>query len=150
MKKNCFYTKGNAAVFYPGFTLIELLIVMVLVGTLVGIALPKYQRALERGRALEGIAKVKYAAEYAAVKSSIKGSAETSTPTDVVKSKYFTNLTITGGNTAAVSRDASSGWSYTLTAVSDEDGQITSLTCTNGTSEDHCTDLGLVSGDLLK
>lgn len=37
-----------------GFTLIELLIVTVVVGTLMGIAVPKFSIALERGRSAEG------------------------------------------------------------------------------------------------
>ncbi|MBO7191064.1 MAG: prepilin-type N-terminal cleavage/methylation domain-containing protein [Elusimicrobiaceae bacterium] len=42
-----------------GFTLIELLIVMVIVAVLVTVALPKYNAALERARAREGIANIK-------------------------------------------------------------------------------------------
>ena len=45
------------------FTLIELLIVVIIVGVLMSIALPKYQRAVERARALEGVHNVKYALE---------------------------------------------------------------------------------------
>lgn len=46
-----------------GFTLVELLIVMVIVGTLVTIALPKYQAALERGRAQEAFTNLKTASD---------------------------------------------------------------------------------------
>lgn len=46
-----------------GFTLVELLIVMVIVGTLVTVALPKYQAAMERGRAQEAFANLKAASD---------------------------------------------------------------------------------------
>ena len=46
-----------------GFTLVELLIVMVIVGTLITIALPKYQAAMERGRAQEAFANLKAASD---------------------------------------------------------------------------------------
>ena len=42
-----------------GFTLIELLIVMVIVGVLVTVSLPKYRASMERGRATEGINNVR-------------------------------------------------------------------------------------------
>lgn len=41
---------------HKGFTLIELLIIMVVVGLLVTMALPKYKTAMEKGRSLEGVA----------------------------------------------------------------------------------------------
>ena len=46
-----------------GFTLIELLIVMVIVVVLVTVALPKYNAALERARAQEGISNIKAAVD---------------------------------------------------------------------------------------
>ncbi len=48
-----------------GFTLIELLIVMVVLGILVTVALPKYQASLERGRGVEGINNLKAASDAA-------------------------------------------------------------------------------------
>lgn len=42
-----------------GFTLIEMLVVVLIVGVLTGIALPKYMRSLERARATEAMANVK-------------------------------------------------------------------------------------------
>lgn len=133
-----------------GFTLIELLIVMVIISALIAVALPKYNRAMERGRALEGINKAKYAAEYMAAKCLATGIATTNT-TDVTKGEdtfiqdYDTPNTVTSECEATVSfkRNSSSGWSYVLTAVSNDDG--TTITC-SGTD---CEAVGLVAGDLL-
>jgi len=46
-----------------GFTLVELLIVMVIVGILVTVALPKYYASMEHGRSMEGITNLKAASE---------------------------------------------------------------------------------------
>ena len=47
-----------------GFTLIELLIVMVVVGVLVTVSLPKYRASMERGRAMEAIANLRAASDF--------------------------------------------------------------------------------------
>ena len=46
-----------------GFTLIELLIVVVIVGILMAVAVPKYRVALERGRSQEGVVYIKALAD---------------------------------------------------------------------------------------
>ena len=131
-----------------GFTLIELLIVMVIISALIAVALPKYNRAMERGRALEGINKVKYAAEYAAAKCMATG-VKPATVVDITKGQDTfgtpSRVEITDDCVATftVGRNSSSGWNYTLTAVSDE--EKTTITC-SGTD---CVTLGLVADDLL-
>ncbi len=139
-----------------GFTLIELLIVMVIISALIAVALPKYNRAMERGRALEGINKVKYAAEYMTAKClATDGNIATTDIYDVTKGEstftQYGDASVTSPSceaTVSFQRNPSSGWNYTLTAVSNEDG--TTITCNNTNAENHCTLLGLTGEDLLK
>lgn len=141
-----------------GFTLIELLIVMVIVGALVTIALPKYQTALERGRALEGLRNVQYAAEYINAKhmacessgGSSCGYDNFSLPeTDKIKNKFFENPTITASSTGAtvtVSRKQND-WRYKFTATISDDA-LTSIVCLDKAhaAEEVCTALDLGTG----
>ena len=72
-----------------GFTLIELLIVMVILGILVTVALPKYNASLERGRAMEALANLKAASGVMNTRYLINENAYT--PTGLVDSDgYFT------------------------------------------------------------
>ena len=132
-----------------GFTLIELLIVVIIVGMLVTIALPKYQRALERARALEGINNIQYAVEFTQAKDIMNDGSGTLTADDIalikqdlIKVKYFDEPTISMGS-VTITRKADSGWHYSLTATA-EDGVLNSVIC----SGDDCEALGL-SGNLM-
>ena len=127
-----------------GFTLIELLIVMVIVGVLVAVALPQYNRSVERGRVLEGIATVRSVADYMNAQYILRDFNYPSNPStanmDVLENKYFGSpqITGTGSITISIARDGSSGWSYQLYAVI-SGGEITGSGC-NG---DDCALLGI-------
>lgn len=96
-----------------GFTLVELLIVIVLIGVLTLIALPKYQTSMERARALEAMENICYLAEYIYTHQEIDSgfSFNLSEMPDGIKSKYFT---ISSDGTTATR--TGSDWSYTITA----------------------------------
>ena len=137
-----------------GFTLVELLIVMVIVGTLVTVALPKYQRSLERGRALEGIRNVQYVAEYAAAKHMATGSWPTSDEfstfknTDVIKSKFFGAPSFTESTQKVTITRSGSDWGYSLTATISTDDVLSEIACANTGTEEICTELDL-TGNLM-
>lgn len=135
-----------------GFTLVELLIVMVIIGTLVTIALPKYQTALERGRALEGIRNAQYAAEYANAKHmacEAAGQSESecgynnfSLPnTDQVKSRFFGAPSVSSAGVVTVTRN-DTDWGYSIRATISNDA-LNSIVCIG---EATCPSLDLGSG----
>ncbi len=118
-----------------GFTLIELLMVVVIVGVLVLVAMPKYQIAVERGRALEGVSSVCWLTQYLTIQQEI-GNTPSVTVTDGivlnmdnVKSNYF-RYSISG---TAVTAQRQDGWNYKIV------GSGGSATCQG----DECAKLGL-------
>lgn len=133
-----------------GFTLVELLIVVVIVGVLVAVALPKYQRSVERGRALVGLAALR---QYADRMNAwyIKNDRYPQGLTDLNKIKYDwvgvgTNELFSGANyimgtsgySVRITRNPSSGWDYVLTATL-VNGEIGTITCSGA----DCEALGL-------
>ena len=142
-----------------GFTLIELLIVMIIVSTLVAIALPKYQTALERGRSLEGLRNVQYAAEYTNARHEackIAGRTDEecqysnfSLPqTDRIKSRFFGIPVSADNGTVTLSR-LGGDWRYSFIATIDTDnGALYKIECSNTGEEDVCGRLDL-TGNLM-
>lgn len=123
-----------------GFTLIELLIVMVLVGVLVTIALPKYYVSMERGRVLEAVNNLRAASDYINARYIMDGNSYSSNKSvymengnimgDFTKSVYFTKPEISSASTSAVDIQAKreKGESYTLSAHN-ENGELQYITC---------------------
>ncbi len=138
-----------------GFTLIELLIVMVVVGVLVTISLPKYRASMERGRAMEAITNLRAASDIVNARYVINGNSYTATGVatsasngtfvsgDFTKEQYFTapRLTLTSGTagsaTVTTSRDDSS---YTLKAYN-SGGDLQYIECTG--DAELCQNIGM-------
>lgn len=147
-----------------GFTLIELLIVMVIVGILVTVALPKYYASMERGRSLEGITNLKAASEALNARYIMNGNQYTCngvvTGTEFavagastgnftrsthfgspqMSSCSFTNATV---GPAEITITRLGPEPYTLTAHN-ENGDLQYITCVGGTgaSERICEEVG--------
>lgn len=122
-----------------GFTLIELLIVMVLVGVLVTVALPKYYASMERGRSMEGINNLRAASDFVNARYIMDGNAYGSAASykdadgalmgDFTKPVYFTAPVIDSATSATLilSLKRESG-EYTLKATN-TNGDLTQMTC---------------------
>lgn len=117
-----------------GFTLIELLIVMVVVGILVTVALPKYKAALEKGRGLEGVANASAVSEavnayYVKNDNSYSGDvADFAEVAGITQTKNFNAPTISLNGGVVTVRLARNTGSYTI-VFANSGGEVTSRSC---------------------
>ncbi len=136
-----------------GFTLIELLIVMVIVGILVTVALPKYQASMERGRGLEGINNLRALSDAANARYVMDGNTYVSSNLvsggkllvgDLTKSVLFNTPTLqTSSSTLAVFTTARSTGDYRLYAVN-RNGELEYISCSG--DRQSCLNIGMEEG----
>lgn len=132
-----------------GFTLIELLIVMVIVGVLVTVSLPKYRASMERGRATEGINNVRAISDAVNAKYvmnensySLAGLTDSNgnvTGVDMNKSVNFSTPKMTLSDSKVTVTTTRTG-SYTLTATN-QNGELISIECTG--DAETCQNIGM-------
>lgn len=132
-----------------GFTLIELLIVMVIVGVLVTVSLPKYRASMERGRATEGINNVRAISDAVNAKYvmnensySLTGLTDSNgnvTGVDMTKSVNFSTPKMTLSDSKVTVTTTRTG-SYTLTATN-QNGELISIECTG--DAETCQNIGM-------
>ena len=132
-----------------GFTLIESLIVMVIVGVLVTVSLPKYRASMERGRATEGINNVRAIsdavnAEYVMNENSysLAGLTDSNgnvTGVDMTKRVNFSTpkMTLSSGTVTVTTTRTGS---YTLTETT-QNGELISIECTG--DAETCQNIGM-------
>jgi type IV pilus assembly protein PilA len=102
-------TEGGQVMSRRGFTLIELLIVVVIIGIIAAIAIPKFANTKEK-------------AYVSAMKSDLRNLATAEEAFFYDSAKYTTNLaamsnfTPTSGNTVAVNEATAGGWSATASS----------------------------------
>lgn len=134
-----------------GFTLIELLIVMVVVGVLVTVSLPKYRASMERGRAMEAIANLRAASDFVNaqyvmdgntyIKNNIADDNDFFRGGDFTKKASFGTPTWYVGNASTVviyiSRDTGD---YDLYAIN-QNGELKYIACTG--DYDSCLNIGM-------
>lgn len=132
-----------------GFTLIELLIVMVIVGVLVTVALPKYKVAMEKGRGLEGISNAAAVSEAANVYFVRNGNSYENVTTSgfldtagVTKSKHFNEPSVSSSGASVTVSVVRNGGLYTISFVN-TDGEISSRSCSGNVK--YCKAMGTVS-----
>lgn len=139
-----------------GFTLIELLIVMVILGVLVTIALPKYRTAMEKSRGTEGMSNLtNFTAAVNARYIMDDGQynrvsqaqlQEFGNTGGLTKSRFFTDPTIhsVSANQVVTKTTRNSGPGYTLYFTS-VNGVPTLRECANSTK--YCRALGADGGN---
>ncbi|MBO4675377.1 MAG: prepilin-type N-terminal cleavage/methylation domain-containing protein [Elusimicrobiaceae bacterium] len=123
-----------------GFTLIELLIVVVIVGTLMAVAVPKYRVALESGRSREGVVYMKALADDLNTYYWMWGRYPTTgdywndlSERDLPKLTYFTRQTVGRGCTdksCVISVERDGGDMYSIETLLSS-GETTSMRCSS-------------------
>jgi len=128
-----------------GFTLVELMIVMVIVGILVVIALPKYNESLERSRALEGINVLKEVSDAINAQYVLDGNTykkPSLANIDHSRSKYFSSPAYVSGSSRNIIVERQDAWGYKLTAEN-SNGMLDRILCENGPGGDECQIIGI-------
>ncbi|MDD5292483.1 MAG: prepilin-type N-terminal cleavage/methylation domain-containing protein [Candidatus Omnitrophica bacterium] len=96
------HKSNNKGIIIPtGFTLLELIVVVVIIGILVGLALPNYEKSMERARIAEAVTILK-SIHGAQMRYAIENDAYTSTNLDIsipTIGKYFTFTVLFGSPT---------------------------------------------------
>jgi len=127
-----------------GFTLVELMMVIVIVGILVAIALPKYNESLERGRALEGINVLKEVSDALNAQYILDGNVYNKPSLanlDFPRAKYFSIPTYVSGSNSNVTVTRAE-WGYTLTAEN-SNGMLDRIICSDMNDGEDCAIIGI-------
>lgn len=130
-----------------GFTLIELLIVMVLVGVLVTVALPKYYASMERGRVLEAVNNLRAASDAVNASYIINDNAYSlsngKVQGDFTKAVSFTEPSIiaSSGQSVTISLSRVDGDSYSLSAYNSS-GDLRYIQCYGTDAAKICENVG--------
>lgn len=128
-----------------GFTLIEIVIVIIIIGVLASIAIPKYSATMERIRSSEGVniltalmgAQKRYAMENGGVYTATLTDLDITIPAPAnFNAISDASLSTTAASIATVTRNNNSFGNYTLT-ISD----LGVITCAGG-SGNICTKMG--------
>ena len=94
------------------FTLIELLVVVLIIGILAAIALPQYQKAVEKSRAAEAIATLKYMHDQGVLCELEKGAGECDSMTNEELDIHFGNGFTCQFNGSYVERCCNDSWCF--------------------------------------
>ena len=130
MKKRCF--KGCFCS-KAGFTLIELLVVVLIIGILAAVAMPQYQKAVEKSRLAEALTNIDTVAKNVQLIALERGTGDTSVWTD--PENWPIDLS---GGTWEIPEYITKNFRYAI----DDTSQITVYRCNGTCTGDYDTDYG--------